>query len=45
MKESTVKRWWCPYRIQTREHFFKCCPHWKRQQNPLWVEMQRETER
>jgi len=33
----------CPYRAQAREHLFKCCPHWKRQQIILWAEVQRET--
>jgi hypothetical protein len=35
----TAKCWWCQYRTQTREHLFKCCPHWKRQQKILWAEV------
>jgi len=24
-----------------REHLFKCCPHWKRQQELLWAEVRK----
>jgi hypothetical protein len=39
--------WWCPYRIQTREHVFKFknCPEWKAQRKTLWVEVRKETGR
>jgi hypothetical protein len=30
--------WWCRYKAQTREHLFKNCPHWERQQKILWAE-------
>jgi len=42
--QPTAKRWWRPYRSQTREHvFLKNCPQWKTQQKILWAEVQKET--
>jgi hypothetical protein len=41
----TAQCWWCRYRTQTREHFFKVCPEWKAQQKILWAEMRKETGR
>ena len=43
--QHTARYWWCPYRAQTREHLFKCCPYWKCQQKILWAEVRRETGR
>jgi len=34
---------WCQYRTQTREHLFKHCRKWKRQQKVLWAEVRKET--
>jgi len=34
---------WCQYRTQTREHLFKHCREWKRQQKILWAEVRKET--
>jgi hypothetical protein len=39
----SAKCWWCPYQSQTREHLFKCCPRWKRQQRLQWAEVRRQT--
>jgi len=33
----------CRYRTKTREHLFKECPEWKRQQKILWAEVKKET--
>jgi hypothetical protein len=41
----TAKCWWCQHRTQTREHLFKCCPYWKRQQKILWAEVRKQTGR
>ena len=41
----TTQCWWCRYKTQTREHFFKNCPHWKRQQKILWAEVRRDIRR
>jgi len=43
--KPTAKCWWCPVQDPMREHLFKCCPHWKRQQIILWAEERRETGR
>jgi ribonuclease HI len=42
-KRPTAQCWWCPYRIQTREHDLKVCPAWKEQQRTLWTEVRKET--
>jgi hypothetical protein len=44
-KRPTTQCWWCPYRIQTREHDLKVCPAWKEQQKTLWTEVRKETGR
>jgi hypothetical protein len=44
-KRPTTQCWWCPYRIQTREHDLKVCPAWKEQQRTLWTEVRKETGR
>lgn len=37
-KNSTsAQRWWCPHKPRAREHLFKNCPQWKRQQKILWA--------
>jgi hypothetical protein len=36
--------WWCLYQTQTREHLFKDCPRWKRQQKTHWAKVGKETE-
>jgi hypothetical protein len=36
---------WCRHRTQTREHLFKNCLQWERQQKILWAEVRRETGR
>ena len=36
-------RWWCQYKIQTREHLFKNCSQWKSQQKTLWTTVLEET--
>jgi ribonuclease HI len=42
---ATAKCGWCPCKVQTREHLFKNCPRWKKQQKTLWAEVRRETGR
>jgi hypothetical protein len=44
-KRPSAKCWWCPYKFQTREHLFKNCPQWKRQQKVLWAAVRKETGR
>jgi len=41
--QPTPRCWWCRYAVQTREHLFRECPEWKRQQKGLWAELKRET--
>jgi ribonuclease HI len=36
---------WCRYRTQTREHLFKNCERWKRQQKILWAEVRKKTQK
>ncbi|KAF8533264.1 hypothetical protein BDD12DRAFT_899809 [Trichophaea hybrida] len=31
--------WWCQYKRQTRDHLFKWCKKWKRQQDVLWEKL------
>jgi hypothetical protein len=42
---AAAKCGWCPCKVQTREHLFKNCPHWKPQQKTLWAEVWKETGR
>jgi hypothetical protein len=37
--------WWCPYRMQSREHVFRNCPRWKMQRKELWAAVRVETGR
>jgi len=43
--QPTAKCWWRPYRTQTGEHGFKSRHHWKAQQEVLWAEVRKETEK
>jgi len=35
-----MKCWWCGHEYQTRDHLFKWCKRWKREQKRLWVDGQ-----
>jgi len=35
----------CPHRTDACEYLFKCCPHWKRQQNILWAKVRKQNGR
>jgi ribonuclease HI len=35
-KRSDKKYWWCGHEYQTRDHIFKWCKRWKREQKGLW---------
>jgi len=37
-KRSDMKCWWCGHEYQTRDHLFKWCKRWKREQKRLWVD-------
>jgi len=37
-KRRDMKCWWCGHEYQTRDHLFKCCKRWKREQKRLWVD-------
>jgi len=39
-KRSDMKCWWCGHKYQTRDHLFKWCKRWKREQKRLWVDGQ-----
>jgi len=39
-KRSDMKCWWCGHQYQTRDHLFKWCKRWKREQKKLWVDGQ-----
>jgi len=39
-KRRDMKCWWCGHEYQTREHLFKWCKRWKREQKRLWVDGQ-----
>jgi len=39
-KRRDMKCWWCGYQYQTRDHLFKWCKRWKREQKRLWVDGQ-----
>ena len=41
-RHPTPQCWWCPARMQTRDHLFKECPKWKPQQKILWAEVKKE---
>jgi hypothetical protein len=36
---------WCSCKVQTREHLFKNCRRWRKQQKTLWGEVRRDTGR
>jgi hypothetical protein len=38
-KKESQECWWCQYKRQTRDHLFKWCKKWKRQQDTLWDEL------
>jgi hypothetical protein len=35
-KKENQECWWCQHKRQTRDHLFKWCKKWKRQQDVLW---------
>jgi len=35
-----MKCWWCGHEYQTRDHLFKWCKRWKREQKRLWIDGQ-----
>jgi len=39
-KRRDMKCWWCGHEYQTRDHLFKWCKRWKREQKQLWVDRQ-----
>ena len=39
-KRSDMTCWWCQHEYQTRDHLFKWCKRWKREQEGLWVDRQ-----
>jgi len=39
-KRRHMKCWWCGHEYQTRDHLFKWCKRWKREQKRLWVDGQ-----
>jgi hypothetical protein len=39
-----MKCWWCGYDFQMRDHLFKWCKRWKREQKQLWVDGQKQEE-
>ena len=39
-KRRDMKCWRCGYEYQMRNHLFKWCKRWKREQNRLWVDTQ-----
>ena len=41
----TPQCWWCQCPTQTRDHLFKRCPRWKKEQRTLWEEVYKETGR
>ena len=44
-KRSDMKCWWCGHEYQTRDHHFKWCKRWKREQKRLWVDGQEGEDR
>jgi len=40
-----MKCWWCGHEYQTRDHLFKWCKRWKREQKRLWVDGQEGEDR
>jgi hypothetical protein len=38
-KRESLECWWCKHERQTRDHLFKWCKMWKRQQDILWAEL------
>jgi hypothetical protein len=40
-KRRDMKCWWCGHEYQTRDHLFKWCKRWKREQKRLWVDGQK----
>jgi len=39
-KRRDMKCWWCGHEYQTKDHLFKWCKRWKREQKRLWVDGQ-----
>ena len=39
-KRRDMKCWWYGHEYQTRDHLFKWCKRWKREQKQLWVDGQ-----
>ena len=35
-KRRDMKCWWCGHKYQTRDHLFRWCKRWKREQKRLW---------
>ncbi|KAF8536579.1 hypothetical protein BDD12DRAFT_889802 [Trichophaea hybrida] len=38
-KKESQECWWCQHERQTRDHLFKWCKKWKRQQDVLWEKL------
>jgi hypothetical protein len=39
-KRRDMKCWWCGHEYQMRDHLFKWCKRWKREQKRLWDDRQ-----
>jgi ribonuclease HI len=41
-KNESPECWWCGHTCQTREHLFKWCPKWRKQQDDLWRRLRKK---
>jgi hypothetical protein len=41
-KNESQQCWWCGHKRQTRDHLFKWCKKWKRQQDDLWKKLRKK---
>jgi ribonuclease HI len=41
-KNESPECWWCGHKRQTREHLFKWCPRWRKQQDDLWRRLRKK---
>ncbi|KAF8534702.1 hypothetical protein BDD12DRAFT_895343 [Trichophaea hybrida] len=41
-KSKSQECWWCGHKRQTRDHLFKWCNKWKRQQDDLWKKLRKK---
>jgi hypothetical protein len=41
-KNKSQECWWCGHKRQTRDHLFKWCKKWKRQQDDLWKKLRKK---